>query len=180
MAVLIEAISVVVRADALLRAFKGDWTAFAQTVPNATLCADGELARIGFMSPAAVKQFVDSLEARGLTFLSGGNAVDIVVVDQQRGPMMACDWVQFGHIPFDGNDRKMIAACRLRGSTLSSVVCPDGWLFEESLSSSFGFVPGGSADRSLRFLRHENGLDVFWSELAGKEVFIARDPPKHK
>lgn len=48
MAVLIEANSVVIRADRLLSVI-GSWEAFKQQIPNRTLCADGELVRVGFM-----------------------------------------------------------------------------------------------------------------------------------
>ena len=55
MAVLIEAISVVVRADELLKKFPGGWDAFKSIVPNQTLCADNEIVRVGFMSPQDVE-----------------------------------------------------------------------------------------------------------------------------
>jgi hypothetical protein len=51
MAVLIEAISVVIRADTLLKKFPGGWGAFKLIVPNQTLCADNEIVRVGFMAP---------------------------------------------------------------------------------------------------------------------------------
>ena len=50
MPVLLEALSVVIRAEALLTRFHGGWDAFVQGVPNRTLCADGFLARVGFLT----------------------------------------------------------------------------------------------------------------------------------
>jgi hypothetical protein len=50
-AVLIEAICVVVRRDSIDRSFNGGWAGFCSCVPNATLCTDEKLARIGFMDP---------------------------------------------------------------------------------------------------------------------------------
>ena len=50
-------------------------------MPTRTLCADGSLARVGFMSPADTKIYVDGLEQKGLTYLRDGKAVDLVVVD---------------------------------------------------------------------------------------------------
>ena len=35
---------------------------------NSTMCTDGELVRVGFMSPNAVQEYVESLEAGGLQF----------------------------------------------------------------------------------------------------------------
>jgi hypothetical protein len=73
----------------------------------------------------------------------------IIVVDQQRGPVAECDWVEFGQISLGGDPQKRVSACRLKGSTQSVIVTPDGWTFEQSLSSSFGFVPNEHLDRSL-------------------------------
>ncbi len=58
MAVLVEGISLVVRLEALQEKIPGGWEAFRSSVPNSTLCADGEVARVGFMSPADVEAFV--------------------------------------------------------------------------------------------------------------------------
>jgi hypothetical protein len=57
MAVLIEAISVFVRVDAIRERYSGGWEAFREAVPNQTLCCDDELARIGFMNPADVERY---------------------------------------------------------------------------------------------------------------------------
>ena len=51
---------------------------------------------------------------------------------------------------------------------------PDGWQFESSLSASYGFVPNAATEKALKFLRTENGVDVYWSALSGKEVYIGR------
>src|SRR4051795_4165514 len=98
MAVLIKGISVVIRADRLLAAFGNDWEAFKAVVPNKTLCADSEIARVGFMAPADVKHFVDDLTDVGLTYIVDGTAQDLVVVDQQRGPLVQCAWIEFGYV----------------------------------------------------------------------------------
>src|SRR5215467_646371 len=112
MAVLVEAISVVVRRDAIDRAFDGGWRAFVSSVPNATLCTDDQIARVGFMDPKAVENFVKGLEAAGLVFLRSGRCVDIAVIDQQRGPTMPCEWIEFAQIPF-GKSGGKVAACWL-------------------------------------------------------------------
>jgi hypothetical protein len=158
MAVLIEAISVVIRVDRLLELF--GWEEFKKSVPNDTLCSDNELARVGFMAPPDVKGFVGWLELKGLRYLEGNTARDLVVVDQNRGPMMPCTWIEFGHIPMDKDERKRVAACRLVGSRENRLFTPEGWEYDNSLSASYGFVPNEHAHRSLKFLRREGGLDV--------------------
>ncbi len=174
MAVLVEGISVIIRVDALDERFPGGWEAFRVSAPNRTLCADGQLVRVGFMSPADAEAFVRALGKHDISYVFEGKARDLVVVDQMRGPMVACDWIEFGHVSLDGNPDRRVAACRRVGSSSKQVVMPEGWSFETSLSGSYGFVPTEHADRSLRFLRHEDGLDVYLNELTGEEVFVGR------
>ncbi len=173
MAVLIEAISVVIRADALLKSFDGGWEGFKDIVPNQTLCADNELVRVGFMTPDDVESFIKKLEKNGLKFLCDEKSIDIAVVDQMRGPTKKCDWLEFGHINMSKSGHK-IAACWLAGSELEQVVIPPDWVYEESLSSSYSFVPSEHIDKGLKFLRHENGLDVYFNPLTGKEIYVGR------
>ena len=96
MAVLIEAISVVVKRSSVDEKFNGGWQAFADDVPNDTLCADDEIVRVGFMSPADVESYVQHLESLGLTYVRDNMAQDMVVVDQQRGLAISCDWAETG------------------------------------------------------------------------------------
>lgn len=173
MAVLIEAISVVVRADSILKKFPGGWTAFMKIVPNETLCADNEIARIGFMSPQDVESFVKKLQSNGLEFLRSGEAIDLAVADQMHGLTSKCSWLDFGHVNM-GNNGPRVAACRLANSQVMEVVTPPGWQFEGSLSSTFGFVPSEHVEKGMQFLRHENGLDVYFNPLTGKEVYVGR------
>ena len=51
---------------------------------------------------------------------------------------------------------------------------PDGWEYEKSLSSSYGFAPSEHIEKGLKFLRHEDGKDVYFNELTGKEVYVGR------
>ena len=175
---LVEAISVVIRADRLLNAFNSDFEAFKAVVPNRTLCADDELVRVGFMSPQDTEAFVQRLEELGLAYLRDGAAVDLVVVDQQRGPMAPCDWLDFGRVEVDDAGNR-VSAARLAGSQSLDVVTPEGWEFSESLSAKFGFVPNEHIEKGLQFLRREDGLDVYWNPLTKSEVFIGRADGKH-
>jgi hypothetical protein len=174
MAVLVEAISIVIIADRIHDRFPGGWEEFRASVPNQTLCADNELVRVGFMVPADVEAYVASLSPHNIRYLIDGKARDLVVVDQLRGPMAACEWIEFGHVLLGEGTKVRVAACRKVGSTSMQVVAPPAWAFESSLSSSYGFVPNEHADKSLKFLRHERGLDVYLNEVTGKEVFVGR------
>ena len=150
MAVLIEAISVVVRREVIDSRFPGGWDEFVCEVPNNTLCTDGQLARVGFMSPEDVREFVMMLGMGGLTYLEDGKAIDIAVVDHQRGPMADVDWLEFAYLPFGDTGKKVAAAWLFDGPRMGhgihvpgedfNLATPEGWCFEESLSVKFSFV----------------------------------------
>ncbi len=62
MAVLVEAISIIIRRTAIDKKYPGGWDAFVKNAPNQTLCADKKIARLGFMSPFDVESFIKGLE----------------------------------------------------------------------------------------------------------------------
>ena len=151
MAVLVEGISIVIRRDAINNRLVGGWDRFLELVPNRTLCADEDLARVGFLTPDDVGNFLDALEQGGLVFLTAEGAVDISVVDQQSGPTVTTPWLQYAHLKLSGGERT-VATCWLfegerkgHGLHVSSLefalATPDGWRYEESLSASFEFRP---------------------------------------
>jgi len=174
MAVLVEGISVIIRVSEIQNKISGGWEGFKKYVPNRTLCCDNEVVRIGFMTPDDVKDFVEKLESLGLIFQENAEAKDIAVADQIRGITTKCPWLEFGHVNLDGDPKKRIAACRLAGSDQNQIFTPDGWKFEESLSSSYCFSPTESELEGLRFLRHEGGSDAYLNELTGREMYVGR------
>ena len=174
MAVLVEAISVLIKRSAVDEKYSGGWDAFVQDVPNRTFCADSLLARVGFMSPDDVETYIIDLEKKGFIYIEGGEAVELVLVDQQRGFAAKCNWAEFMYVNLDGDKSKRVAACKAIEGPDDPLITPDGWEYEGSLSQTFGFIPTGHLDKSLKFLRHENGLDVYLNTLTGKEVYIGR------
>ena len=149
MAVLIEAISVVVKCEAIEEKFDGGWKAFVDSIPNATFCSDGELARIGFLDPADVQTYIGFLEASGLQIIADSEFIDGAVIDQQHGPTLRCDWLEFAKLNFA--ERGKVSACWLfegpricsglhLRSTQMSLATPSGWIYEGSLSETFLFV----------------------------------------
>jgi len=143
MAVLIEAVSVVVKVAALDQQFAGGWEAFKDLIPRGTSCVDGQLIRLGFMRPADAESFVDALRQNGLIYLRDGQAVDVVIVDQQHGPTAPCDWIEFGTVTVRG---ATVAACRMIGDDTRMLFTPDGWTFEGSVSQTSAYVPAHAAD----------------------------------
>lgn len=150
MAVLIEGISVVVKHRAIDQKFDGGWNAFVASVPNATFCSNGDLARVGFLDPPDVKSHIGTLEKSGLRIIAETEFIDGAVVDQQRGPTLQCDWLEFAKLKFA--DLGKVSACWLfekprigsglhLTSTKMSLATPSGWTYEGSLSEKFLFVP---------------------------------------
>jgi hypothetical protein len=174
MAVLIEGLCVVVNINAIATKHAGGVKAFAAEVPNASLCADGELARVGFMTPDDARGYVEHLERRGLKYLEDRNAVDIVVVDQRTGPCVACNWVTFGRVDWDRDPKRPVAVCRANPTQNPKIVAPKGWVFERSLSAQHVFVENGKVPANLKLVRHEDGLDVYRDAETGQEFFVAR------
>lgn len=171
MAVLIEAISVVVKAQAIIAKYLGGWDQFQKETPNQTLCADGELARVGFMAPADVQNYISFLESRGLVFQADGKCIDIAVADQQRGFTIPCEWAEFGRIFIDPAQTQRISACKLKGSTQKIVSYPDAWDYENSLSKDHHFVQTENANQELEFIRNEGRVLAYKHLPTGKIVY---------
>jgi hypothetical protein len=187
MAVLVEAISVIVRLDAVKTRFSGGWREFIGCVKNSTLCYDECLARVGFMSPNDADAFVKRIVGGGLTFLRDGQAVDIAIVDQIRGPIMPVDWLEFAYMNLAGTENK-VAICwvfegerrgdgihmSLSADRTMTLATPDGWVYERSLSANSKFVKNEEMQENVKLMRHENGQDIYLDLSTGKELYIGR------
>jgi len=173
---LVEAISVITQAISISTKFNGGWEAFNACIRNKTMCADGEIIRTGFMTPNDVESFVKTLERHGLVYLRGGEAIGVAVVDPLQGLATQCPWLQFGRVSLGNSPDQPVAACRLAGSTSTEVVTPLSWKFENSLSQSYAFIPTEHRDKSMIFLRNENGVDVYFNSVTGQEMCVGRTP----
>ncbi len=186
MAVLVEALSAVARRDAIDERYEGGWDGFVSDVPNGTLCTDEVIVRVGFMHPADAEPYAVLLQRRGLRFLMNGTAIDFATLDQQRGIVSPCDWLEFARIPMDDSGGS-IAVCwffdepRTAGPGLymkcdpsMPVATPPDWEFEGSLSQQFKYTPPDEMEKKLRFLRHEDGHDIFLDLDTGEERYVGR------
>jgi hypothetical protein len=135
-AVLIEGISVVIRCKAIMDSYIGGQPSFMNDLPNDTLCADGELAAVMFMTPADAKSYVEVLERRGLRYFDGAKAVDLVVVDQNTGSRAPCDWALFGHTNWNDQEGRQISVCQSIPTSVAKVVTPINWTYENSLTAN--------------------------------------------
>ncbi len=174
MAVLVEAISVIVQRSTIEDKYPGGWETFVSDAPNATLCADGHLVRLGFMTPADVKDYVSSLDGHGIKYIEDEKAQEVVVVDEIRGPAVACSWLEFGHVNLGEDSSRRVSVCRWRGDSENQLATPLNWVYDRSLSRSWGFVPTGQEHKSLTFIQRRGGSDVYLDQVTGREVFVGR------
>lgn len=140
---------------------------------NKTLCADADLARVGFMAPADVKHFITELEEQELTYLRDECSLDIAVIDQQRGFAAPCDWAEMGRIE-SGSGGGTVLACRFVGSSEDTFITPDGWIFEGSLSQKFTLVENGRIPEYLDFVRSEDSIQVYHDIRSGSSKTLAK------
>ncbi len=168
MAVLIEAINLVIRADALERRYPGGIEALLENPPNPSICADRHLCRIGFIDAEELERFVDRLERCGLAVLVENRFVDAAVVDQVQGLAGDCDWLDFA-----GAAGRPVY-CWLRGADPGAVMVPEDWEYETSLSRRFGRTTNDFSAATHRFLRTVDGVDIYEDSSTGEEVFFGR------
>lgn len=184
MAVLVEAISVIVRRGAIDDHYAGGWEGFLRSIPICPFCTDDELVRLSFMTPSDVGIVVGILKEGGLTFLREGKAIDMAVVDQIRGPTTTAEWLEFAHLNFEGSGNK-VAACWLyegprmgHGTHMTSLnmtlATPEGWTYENSITARCRFVSNEEREEKLKFLRREGAVDVYLDLTTGKELYMGR------
>lgn len=175
MAVLIEALTVVIRCEAIVKKYTGGIETFTASVPNKTLCADGELAGVSFMVPADVQRYIEHLEHNGLIYKESDTSIDIVVVDQIRGITSPCDWVDFGETNWNNDPQSPISVCCAKETKVDTVVVPDGWSYKKSLSANYKYIEAKEIPENLKFVRSEDGLDVLIDENTGQEFYVRRE-----
>ncbi len=145
-------------------------------VPNSTVCGDGELLRVGFMTWTDLTGYIDLLKRRGLTHMDGnGQAVDAVAVDARSGPCEPCNSLQFGSadlqkIASAHPEKASVIWARLKGGQNERIMFPKN----RQGPDKFQFVDAKAADSRLRFVRSEGNIDVFVDLETGKEVYVGR------
>ena len=178
MAVLCESYSVVVRREAIDRRFVGGWKGFVNKLPNSSMCTDEELVRVGFLDPDLLNIYVNSLIHEGLIY-----EIDIVIVDQNDGPIKDCDWIQFSKTQFEGGEHE-VSMCWLweghKPPKGSIILKDESFVLATPMGWSPGGIKHGVGIDNLKFLRSEGGLDIYWDEEEKKEVFTTKKSKNDK
>jgi hypothetical protein len=168
-AVLCEAISVIVRIDRIRTAHVGGWSGYMARIPNATHCHDGLLSRVGFMAPDDVRWWTEDLQANGLRLLGPGGFVDIAIVDQLQGPTRPAQWLDFGH------DDGGVAAAWMAGREPGPLAVPDGWTPRQSRRLAGGFVDEAST-QEWELIGIEDGVQQLRHRTTGEIRYLGRPP----
>ena len=177
MAVLIEAISVIVKYSKITSDFPGGMDGFMNSLPGGHNCTDGEIIRVGFMHPDDVKKYVQFLESLGLVFEKDDKAIDICVIDSYYGPWIDCDWLDAGEFFPKNYPNKRLLFARLVGSKLKKVeklndiVVPEVWTIDTTFADD-DFEPTTLED--VEYIGKEGGLDVYFDKKKGKKVYVGR------
>ncbi|WP_189064202.1 hypothetical protein [Deinococcus seoulensis] len=173
MAVLIEAISVIVRTKAIKEKMRGGIAHFDALIPNATGCRDDHLVRVGFMSPADSRHFLDSLTSRGLVFFDGQQFVDVAVVDQHHGPTAPTPWLTIIHTP------EGFKFAALSSEELGDFMVPVDWSPEMSMTRRGTFIDTADLDTILKPLGSDNGIHAFYDRRLNKVMYLG-SPEQHE
>src|SRR5580765_2730641 len=72
MAILIEAINVVIQLGTLRDRYPGGLASFEEDVPNRSFCADDHLARVGFLQQPEMEAFAGRLDELGFCAIIDG------------------------------------------------------------------------------------------------------------
>ncbi len=168
MAVVTDALSVLVTVENLDEIYPGGLNGYIRDVPNSTFCSDGLLTRVGFMTPVDVQIFTERLMAAGLRFQAAEDS-HVGIVDQITGATYYWEW--FETTVISGG----IRLARVTGDDQEWIATPDSWTPEESLDLAQGFVPESDLGRSVHAVGElEEDLELFYDENEGRFGFHGR------
>jgi hypothetical protein len=167
MAVVAEAISVIVRVDVIEDAIPGGMAGYRAMVPNSSFCTDGRLVRVGFTAPPDVGAFYEHLRQFGLRLDDDERFLDIAIVDQYEGPTFPCPWLRFER------HAEGYSSVRLVDEPLSQpVAAPEGWTPENS--AKLKFTPTEEASEHFIGMGSENGAEMVLDTRTGQFTYVAR------
>lgn len=173
MAILIEALSLVIRVQAIDSKFQGGWDAFVGRFGGPYLCTDGELARLSATSGAEAMDLAAMLEGYGLVFRDGaGVHQDMIIVEQLRGPAADCDWLEWGSVIKHGFP---LSVARMAGSFENEVATPPNWAFDFSPSDLHRRVEKHDLPKDARYVGHNQGLHIYAEPNSPRRLYVRGD-----
>ena len=190
MAVLAEALSVIIKDSSLRTKFIGGTKEFLKTIPNNTYCSDGDLHRVGFMRPQDTEAYIRNLERNGLIFLFGSFCIDIVVVDMLKGPTLNCKWLGFARQKFFSGLKQykhaedefsvvwLLHKSGMYGIPLNqdkecNISVPSRWTPDKAIYGN-NFIPYDKVKECLIEVGNEKGVVKYIYAATGEFVYVGK------
>ncbi len=169
MSVIIDGFCVIVKNERLEEFYPGGVQGYREDCTNRSFCTDGTISRIMFMTPDDAGRFVGRLEKRGFIFKMKGKSRDIAVVDSEAGFAPPCDWLALG------TSEGGLMHCWLAGREPGALAVPEGWTPEPR----FIDLEQEEFEKKYRYLRTENGVDLYDEIETGEQKYIGRSYMGH-
>lgn len=125
MAVVVEALTLVVRRAALDASYPGGADAYLEDLTGRGrsarwACADEHLAAASYYTPDIAHK-IRSLMEYGFVYEDNGTCVDLTVIDELTGPVVPCDWISWKRDP------GVSSVAWLASENPGELATPDGW-----------------------------------------------------
>jgi hypothetical protein len=135
MAVVVGAISVIIRVEAVKKSFFGGVANFVKLIPNKTMCSDGLLCRVGFMALEDAEFFINQMFANGLAETADESVEnqEIAIATQNSGLLFPCAWIEVAEVNLL-NEEGAVLVASLKGVAPLPLAVPVGWTYEDHKS----------------------------------------------
>ncbi len=190
MAVLTEALSVIIKDSSLRTKFIGGIMEFFKTIPNNTYCSDGQIHRIGFMRPQDAEAYIRHLERNGLIYLFGSHCIDIAIVDMLKGPVVNCKWLGFSRQKFFSGSKQYqhseeefsiswllhksgVYGIPLNDNRECNISVPWKWTPDKAIYGD-NFIPSEKVNDSLIEIGSDKGVVKYIYAATGQFVYIGK------
>lgn len=188
MPVIADALSVIIKDSSIRTKFIGGIDAFYDSIPNSTHCTDGEIHRVGFMTPDDNEHYTDFLERNGLVFFVNGKFIDLAIVDMQIGPTVKCPWIGFARNKFFSGQtqwkrsEELFSIVWLQNENLPygipansnfeiNIAFPENWTPDKAINCN-NFILTEDAEKNLVVLDNDDGIKKVQNIQTGQIGFI--------
>lgn len=161
-----DALSVIVPVAVLDAKYPGGAEQYGRDCPNQTFCEDGTITRVGFMVSADMDRHIARLMVHGMVCVADDQYHEIAVVDQFRGLLRPCRWLD-GAQHWDG-----FAMVWHRAVGPSPMAAPFGW--KPSDSRSLIRLENDEVPKRLLKLGETGDVETMLDYETGREGHIGR------
>lgn len=125
MAVIIDAIGVVIRNATIEKRLPGGMEQHIECLPATPFYTDGEICCVGLMDSQDVNQYLAMLVAQGFILSDESASSEVAVVDWNGQVPHPCDWLEICQVDLD--EQGSVTVASIRGTTQERLVAPPGW-----------------------------------------------------